>query len=101
MDKNHQRFQQLSLLDLFIRDFTACFVATVTIVFATQLEPSSGRGRSPHSLLRRALHFTLHPGRCRSEVKYENEGKVIGEQGLAALAFGTFEDEYEIEGGSN
>ena len=23
---------------------------------------------------------------------------VIGEQGLAALAFGTFQDEYEIEG---
>ncbi len=26
---------------------------------------------------------------------------VIGEQGLAALAWGTFEDEYKIEGGSN
>ncbi len=25
---------------------------------------------------------------------------VIGEQGLAALAFGTFEDEYKIEGES-
>jgi hypothetical protein len=27
--------------------------------------------------------------------------EVKGEQGLAALAFGTFEDEYKIEGGSN
>ena len=31
----------------------------------------------------------------------EIEEEVKGEQGLAALAWGTFEDEYEIEGGSN
>jgi hypothetical protein len=29
------------------------------------------------------------------------EEEVKGEQGLAALAWGTFEDEYKIEGGSN
>jgi hypothetical protein len=30
------------------------------------------------------------------EVEYEIEGVVKGEQGLAALALGKFEDEYEI-----
>jgi hypothetical protein len=36
-----------------------------------------------------------------NEVNCKIEEEVIGEQGLAALAFGTFEDEYKIEGGSN
>ncbi len=36
--------------------------------------------------------------KIEDEDKIEEE--VIGEQGLAALAFGTFQEEYEIEGGS-
>jgi hypothetical protein len=38
---------------------------------------------------------------CKIEDEDKIEEEVIGEQGLAALAFGTFEDEYKIEGGSN
>ena len=34
------------------------------------------------------------------EEHYKIEDEVKGEQGLAALALGTFQDEYEIEGGS-
>jgi hypothetical protein len=33
------------------------------------------------------------------EVNCKIEEKVIGEQGLAALALGTFEEEYEMSGG--
>ncbi len=46
------------------------------------------------SLLGNGQLATLARGPLRNCMKFEDEVK--GEQGLAALAFGKFEDEYEI-----
>jgi hypothetical protein len=62
--------------------------------------PTISYASSHHLLLRAASHLGAEDSKLRTSSKLRKptkiEEEVIGEQGLAALAFGTFEDEYNI-----
>jgi hypothetical protein len=63
--------------------------------------PTISYASSHHLLLRAASHLGAEDSKLRTSSKLRKptkiEEEVIGEQGLAALALGKFEEEYEIE----